>query len=556
MAPIAPDILLRTTSFPPLTTKGSEILGSEFDANYIKIYNSILEAVAAGSYIPAFSGYTTYSAGQFARYAGLLWYFINDTPTAGVNPGSDEDFWINVSPSVLAHFTNKDTKLAEGTGDEVSASAIKSFLYSAPFVQVTIAELNTLIAAGTLVRGKYYFVSDKADAGIFLYAGHGKSTVFQGYGVFSNADYQMIGDFTDVNIANGFSVDTTNVNLGKWNISNMAPNAGDIVIYNRLHWLNLTGAVGTAPDGDATNWQLIPNVQSGLKNGYFIEVDYIEYDIVNDWFISRNDKRGNKVKYSKVTDDQIFAYTQSAINTFQYGNDQWVGNELEESFINAINFTGSISRNKLRYSNIDNLYEDSGYAPGIIRECNLDRSVISAITFANVDTIIQRFNLSANSSFKYAVLGNVTYTDITLISSNWDDNSSLIDPISNKIATPQYSNLERVLDLDDASIFSSNKITIPTGCGAYGRFKLIKTGATATINKIASGTMPSCEFRIYPEAGLAATISYAAIAGIATEKIAGTGGGSSTVLDGDKSHWLDLKNESGVNYLQKLFQYD
>lgn len=120
-------IILREETNPDLTTKNAELTFQELDTNFILIYED-LKALSGSGALPAWVVSTTYSQNVVVSYDGLIWKYINPTPSAGVVPGSDPLFWVQLAPTELTHVQNTDTKLAEGTADEVSANEIRTFL--------------------------------------------------------------------------------------------------------------------------------------------------------------------------------------------------------------------------------------------------------------------------------------------------------------------------------------------------------------------------------------------------------------------------------------------
>jgi hypothetical protein len=121
------NLILRETNFSPLTNKNDFITNEDFDNNLINIYSDFVE-LCNTNYITAYSGATTYSIGDFAVYDGKLWESVSDDDFANVTPGTDDLYWIDRFPTLLAHIKNSDTILAEGTSDEVTASEIRAFI--------------------------------------------------------------------------------------------------------------------------------------------------------------------------------------------------------------------------------------------------------------------------------------------------------------------------------------------------------------------------------------------------------------------------------------------
>lgn len=120
-------IILRQETNPDLTTKNAELTFEELDTNFILIYED-LKALSGSGALPPWVVSTTYSQNVVISYDGLIWKYVNPTPSAGVVPGSDPLFWVQLAPTELTHVQNTDTKLGKGTVDEVSANEIRTFL--------------------------------------------------------------------------------------------------------------------------------------------------------------------------------------------------------------------------------------------------------------------------------------------------------------------------------------------------------------------------------------------------------------------------------------------
>jgi len=121
------NLILREETYPVLTTKGSELTNEELDNNFIYIRQDI-EALSTAPNLTPYNPVTEYSQNQIVLYDDKIWKFISVTPQDGIEPGSDPLVWIQINLNELAHQQNSDTKLAEGTVDEVSANEIRTFI--------------------------------------------------------------------------------------------------------------------------------------------------------------------------------------------------------------------------------------------------------------------------------------------------------------------------------------------------------------------------------------------------------------------------------------------
>jgi hypothetical protein len=192
------------------------------------------------------------------------------------------------------------------TGD-VTVSAIGTGLIS-----LTNAALLALISAGTVVAGQEYLVTDATwtDGGIVLTGTSTTSVASDGHSFHLNADYQGVGNYSGVA---GFQS-----NLRLWSIAE-TPVIGDVVIWDNLHYLSLTGVnTSNAPSTDPTNWSVLAK---SVTNGYILEIDFSIYDKTLNRIISRQDKRNNIVEFSFTGD--IFSF-----DNFQWGNDVVTNNKI------------------------------------------------------------------------------------------------------------------------------------------------------------------------------------------------------------------------------------
>lgn len=136
-------MILRVETFPPLTTKGSELTWPEADQNLIKIYQDLVAKIQAGS-VPDYDSGKTYSTFDAANYASKTWSFVNITPSSGVTPGSDPAYWVEIDPTVLAHQKDRDQYLDFGGPNQVSADALKVGVGTRITASLTKAQVNAL----------------------------------------------------------------------------------------------------------------------------------------------------------------------------------------------------------------------------------------------------------------------------------------------------------------------------------------------------------------------------------------------------------------------------
>lgn len=186
-------------------------------------------------------------------------------------------------------------------------------------------DLLALYNSNAMAAG-FYNITDMADNGIIIQAISQSKLTLNATGLFLNADYQGVGDYSSIPLFTG--------NNGVWYSTMLSPIANKtVVIWSGYHYKSLTGAVGAQPDTDSVNWLLLPKSQANV--GYIQESDYIEYDIVNNYIQKRCDRRANSI-YNP--------------DNFQWGNDVVYGNSnTPDSALAIINSLASqINGNELR----------------------------------------------------------------------------------------------------------------------------------------------------------------------------------------------------------------
>lgn len=122
------NLILRTATHAPLTTKGTYLDIADFDGNNINIYEDFVN-LATSPEIANYNVGTTYDSvlEKYCTYNGRTYQYINGSATMGNLP-TNTNYFIEIFPTELAHQKNRDTILDEGGTDEVSANEIRSFI--------------------------------------------------------------------------------------------------------------------------------------------------------------------------------------------------------------------------------------------------------------------------------------------------------------------------------------------------------------------------------------------------------------------------------------------
>lgn len=407
---------------------------------------------------------------------------------------------------------------------------------------VTLAQMQSLIAAGSLVTDQMYYITD-VHAGMAVLA-MGPSSVSAAASLnMLVPDYNnTLGTFGEV-----------------WNAGMSAPTINNYYAWNGQTFKSLTGLVGSPPDSDFTNWLSVANPITITVSAKY------------DWYYSQlvevSDLNGNRVSAS-------YSYTNysgfDAIGYFQWGHPDVWGNTVDSAFFNILNQTGSVYCNNVSelYIFDGNNFPDASknmavsgntlsgaVSPGVYNNtfyyfqgntiiggsvygntCQIisGNIVNGGVIYNNTSTITNTtsitngvYNLGAQLSgctlnnassisgvMSSCILSGATISASTSFTANLQhitlDSASVtsscnitIDGASNGawstitsetftsaddycVSTPLGSNFKRTLDCDDAGIFSAGTLTIPTKYKYVGIFTLT-SAAFVTITKMANG---------------------------------------------------------------------
>jgi len=138
------DLLLRTTSNPPLTTKGSAILMTEYDATLIALYNILVEQ-SQSSYVVAYSASVYYEnvVNNYVVYSNQLWKCLSVTPIIAITPVEGVN-WTAVYASDLAFKKEIYSARIEMTAADIKLAAGK-LAVAAPRVEFAVEILSMAV---------------------------------------------------------------------------------------------------------------------------------------------------------------------------------------------------------------------------------------------------------------------------------------------------------------------------------------------------------------------------------------------------------------------------
>jgi hypothetical protein len=255
------------------------------------------------------------------------------------------------------------------------------------FISLTNAALQALITGGTIQPGTFYQVTNPTNASSVIVQGVGNSsiTTLHGSGVFLNADYQKVGDYSGVS---GYVA-----NRGIWEITPpIAPVvAGDVVIWFNLHYKNLTGVWGTDPITDLVNWQLLPKSKT---NGYIEEVDFVKYNALINKVIYRADKRLNEV------DDYTDGKGHNSLDLFQWGRNVVAYNKvIGGGLMICTNSNAQFIANEISYRGV--IYDDTGrFEPGTWLENIITQEGLLIVQISTHGTITNNYVSGAGTAIQ------------------------------------------------------------------------------------------------------------------------------------------------------------
>ena len=178
---------------------------------------------------------------------------------------------------------------------------------------VSNSQLLTLISGNSLVQGDFYLVNDvlNADTYVMLQAITTNAISTDGSGYFLNADYQTVGVYSGVS---GFVAQN-----GLYSTSGTYA-IGDVVIWNNLHWKNISGSNTGNPSSTPADWS---QLAKSTTTGYIKEVDFVVYDPATNLVKTRYDFRNNEVDYYNNGGGRV------TLADFPFGNNSVTYNKVK-----------------------------------------------------------------------------------------------------------------------------------------------------------------------------------------------------------------------------------
>lgn len=311
-----------------------------------------------------------------------------------------------------------------GTGVTVTDSGTKTTITinGGTIVSLLNSAMLSLITAGTVVVGQFYLITDATysnGGGVLVQGVTTKSITRSGAGLFWNADYQGVGNYSSV-------IPSYVQNKGIWgNYLGASAVIGDTVIWDNRNYVNITGNWGFAPNTDAVNWQLL---SYSATQGYIFEVDFVLYDVTTNDIIYRADKRNNEVDlYNNLSD------LHNTLNDFQWGRDVVTYNKIKgksDSLTtnSSATFTGNILENAILSDVTPNLSAGTISYNVISSKGKIDSGTTSGVIDGNIvsgnSSIIQLLSLDSTSFCSNNIIeeGSTLTFSTTLVNSTVSKN--------------------------------------------------------------------------------------------------------------------------------------
>lgn len=397
-----------------------------------------------GSYLIRVSSDTSYN-GQYSNGSGVA-----------SNGHIIQDEGIDLPQRLRLNFTGGGVAAVDNIGQNRTDVSIISGI-----IDITNAALIALCNANTAIKGQLYKIIDCPLAeGVIVQAISTNQVSLQGIGSFYNADYQLVGDYSGVVGFVGA--------MGVWTITVQVVVAGNVVIYNNAHYVNLTGNWGAFPTGDAVNWAILPQT---VTNGYIVETDEVRYDLANNYLLYRADKRGNEV-------ERVEKGADNSLQRFQWGRDRVTMNKVFGNSLMLCTNSVNIFKGNILYSS--NLYEtpkshtangnisynmltngslmDVINIEGVISHNTLsDSSNIIISLSADINTAIRHNNLQGASKLNFDTMEGAEITSNQILSAS----QIIIDTCKGNVRESKFL-LKGTLEVTTLNAVSVYKITVET----------------------------------------------------------------------------------------------
>jgi hypothetical protein len=193
-------------------------------------------------------------------------------------------------------------------------------------VVTTVAGINTLISASTIIPGSMYLITDIGDAGVYVTG-------------------------TDVNSydAEGIHVRRVPSTYARcWSLIMVAPTINLYYRFNQNVYQSVTGAIGTDPDADTTNWLLITKSNNTYYTSEYHPCGINNPSLLGTWpIIWERDFNNNFVSQS-YTSSTVLGFNAFSVFCWMVGGSATkYGNTVIDSVFDCANSDGSVYDNTL-----------------------------------------------------------------------------------------------------------------------------------------------------------------------------------------------------------------
>lgn len=475
-------------------------------------------------------------------------------------------------------------------------------------IDITEAAISTLISSNAIRLGQHYRITDvtNADLGVVVQGVRVNGITAYGTGIFLNADYQATGDYSS-------AVPSFVGNIGIWSPVARPVVVGNVVVYNNLNFVNLTGVWGTAPNTDLANWSVLTK---GVTTGYILACDFVKYDITANRVVYRADKLNNEVDYfADNKGNEAITYFQWGRNLVQWNkvlangimlcrnssvtftaNNVNTGGIIDDdsgfgfngvistntvtcfSQLQTANNSGDLSTNTLvgssnlvvqslsvgteiknnLISNNSTVSIESIFAIGLNKGKYYENTLQNNSIFTCVNTLtgsVFKTVLSNRGRLSIAAIAAATSISFCNVLDNMLVNlGNVTNSYSNFEYRIGYSNWEA--DLDFTTRFALGTLTIPTTLAYVGKFNTLNS-LGSTITDIVN--LPTNHpVTLIPDLGNDFTLQYTAVGLVAGNEIIRTFAAASdtfTAATFDRSEFVILKKFGGFNGVLEKYKW-
>ena len=327
-------------------------------------------------------------------------------------------------------------------------------------ITTTVAGINTLAGASNLRPNSLYFITDLGDAGTYVTADSTTQIQSIGYHV-RRVPYTY---------------------TACWASDMSAPTIGQRYRYYQNVYQSVTGAVGTAPSGDTTNWLLIAKTNNTYYQSQVNAVGLNSVVQLGSWpFIWERDSKNNLVSQSQAHNASSSVNAYAVFAWRELTDSDVYGNTVIDAVFDCANSNGSVFGNLVygyaEYSNNKMRVNSSVSCNTFFGQCAITGNYINVLTLNKVDGGNITNNGGAGNYFAQVVANTVT------------GNITALTSVSVGGESVEYCVVEKGAEIKNSSFVSGSKIRYTTV-----RSGSIITGCTFGI-PASTSNIEACEVR-------------------------------------------------------------